>query len=281
MVASLVKIRIAVSSAGGYSRSRVDRLRQIRGRSESGYTLVAAVVLVTVVTVLVAAALPSWSHAIQRDKEEELIFRGLQYAEAIRVFQTRFGRYPVRLDELIKVNPRCIRQLWKDPMTKEGEWGLVYAQGAGGSPAPGARQGRVAPDQPQAGPVAGGSAPSQLGGRGGRRSATAAGPILGVHSKSSETAIKQFAGGAAHSDWLFTADALPVNPINPVTQMLVRANSTWEGRPFPPGLGPPPGGAPDLQQGSGPSRQIQRGGRPRGGQRQVQNPNPQGSRPDN
>ena len=62
---------------------------------------------------------------IQRDKEEELISRGFQYAEAIRVFQQRFGRLPNRLEELIKVKPRSIRQLWKDPMTDSGAWGVI------------------------------------------------------------------------------------------------------------------------------------------------------------
>ncbi len=58
----------------------------------AGYTLVAMVVIFTVMTVGLAASLPYWSKIVQRDKEEELIFRGLQYAEAIRLFQIRFGR---------------------------------------------------------------------------------------------------------------------------------------------------------------------------------------------
>ena len=95
----------------------------------------------TVLSILVAAALPLWSHGDPRDKEEELIFRGLQYAEAIRVFQHRFGRLPVRLEELIEVEPRCIRQLWKDPMTEDGSWALVFAGSRGGAGAP--RDGRT------------------------------------------------------------------------------------------------------------------------------------------
>jgi len=45
---------------------------------------------------------------IRREKEEELVFRGLQYAEAIRVFQNRFQRPPIRLQELIEVEPRSM-----------------------------------------------------------------------------------------------------------------------------------------------------------------------------
>ena len=52
-----------------------------------GYNLVALMVLVAVINITVAAALPSVSQAMRREREAELIFRGLQYAEAIRVFQ--------------------------------------------------------------------------------------------------------------------------------------------------------------------------------------------------
>ena len=77
----------------------------------------------------VTAVLPLWSTQIKREKEDELIFRGLQYAEGIRIFQQRFGRLPLRLQELIEVEPRCIRQLWKDPITDSLDWGLVIGAG--------------------------------------------------------------------------------------------------------------------------------------------------------
>ena len=98
----------------------------------SGFTLVGVIIVFTVMTILLSVAMPIWSKMIQREREEELIFRGLQYAEAIRVFQLRNGRYPLRLEELVTVRPRSIRQLWKDPMTDSGEWGLIYAQAAPG-----------------------------------------------------------------------------------------------------------------------------------------------------
>ena len=57
------------------------------------FTAVVLIVVITLMHIALAAALPKWSTAIQREKEEEAIFRGLQYAEAIRVFKARFGRY--------------------------------------------------------------------------------------------------------------------------------------------------------------------------------------------
>ncbi len=95
-------------------------------RAEAGYNLVVLLVAITVMNILIAASLPLWSRIIQHDKEEELIFRGLQYAEAIRVFRIRFQRAPVRIEELLESKPRCIRQLWKDPMSPDGKWKILY-----------------------------------------------------------------------------------------------------------------------------------------------------------
>ena len=77
--------------------------------------------------IAVSVTLPMWSTAVQREKEAELHFRGMQYAEAIRVYQNRFGALPTSLDQLLENKPRSIRQLWTDPMTDEGEWAVIAA----------------------------------------------------------------------------------------------------------------------------------------------------------
>ena len=232
---------------------------ETRRSTQSGFTLVGMIIIFTVMTVLLSAAMPIWSKVIQREKEEELIFRGLQYAEAIRVFQLRNGRYPLRLEELSTVKPRAIRQLWTDPMSEDGQWGLIYAQTA-----PGKKQGRrgrrgrgVAPEQ-QPRNLAG-SGPRQLGGEAGqeRRSAVGTVPIVGVHSKSDEEALKSFFGGGKHSDWRFTADMVPVANLQPASLSPVRANARWVGRPFRPGLSPAEGNIPG-QAGQRPGDQRKR-----------------------
>jgi hypothetical protein len=191
---------------------------------------VALVVITTVMTILVAAAMPMWSQIVKRDREAELVFRGLQYAEAIRVFQLRFQRYPVSLEELLNANPRCLRQLWKDPMTDSGEWGLVAAQS--GRPA---GQGRRVPQtrgerrqrlsqvnqeqeeaRKQGGLTIGGDPQDLAGGSapGGRASSLsgrqAMGPIQGVHSRSTELGVRTFMGSEAYNEWQFSTDLLPV-----------------------------------------------------------------------
>jgi type II secretory pathway pseudopilin PulG len=234
---------------------------RFRHCTERGFTLVGMIIVFTVMTVLLSAAMPLWSKMIQRDREEELIFRGLQYAEAIRVFQLRNGRLPLRLEELVIVRPRSIRQLWKDPMTENGEWGLIYAQVDPGRRGQRGRRGSgVAPQQePQ---TFGGSAPRPLGGEESRASrrgqtARAVAPIMGVHSLSEEEAIKNFFGGGKHSDWRFTVDLVPVANLSPDSLSPVRANARWVGRPFRPDLAPAQGNTPE-ESGQGPGTRTKR-----------------------
>lgn len=90
----------------------------------SGYTLIILLFAVTMLIVGLMVAVPVWQTQIQREKEEELIFRGKQYVEAIRLFQIKKpGTFPKTMDELIE--ERCIRRLYPDPMTKDGLWNVI------------------------------------------------------------------------------------------------------------------------------------------------------------
>ena len=51
--------------------------------------MAALLVMVAVLTVLMSIAMPVWRHEAQREKEEELVFRGLQYVRAIRLTRQR------------------------------------------------------------------------------------------------------------------------------------------------------------------------------------------------
>ena len=205
-----------------------------------GYTLVALVVVFAVMSILVAAALPYWSQVVKRDKEAELIFRGLQYAEAIRVFQLRFNRLPNSLDELMEVNPRSIRKLWKDPMTDSGEWEVIKGQpGGGGTP------GR---DLTRATGPGGGAGREETSEGPGRQRAP--GPVIGVRSRSTEEALRSFMDASTYSQWLFTVDVIPVPVVYPDSLLVTRPTSDWLGRPFREGLGPKQGAAPGQDLGA-------------------------------
>ena len=166
-------------------------------RGERGYNLVVLIMIITVMTILLAAALPLWSQAIRRNKEEELIFRGLQYAEAIRVFHNRFQRWPTNLEELAKVKPRSIRQLWKDPMTDDGKWQLIFE----------GRELEALAAPPTADKSPTGHAPLNPN-SGIDQQGQSFGPIKGVYSRSTKKSIAIWGGKDHYDQWRFNTDLL-------------------------------------------------------------------------
>jgi hypothetical protein len=242
----------------------VRRLSRTPSRiAQGGYNMVILLVILSGLSIAVSASLPLWSSIGQRDREAELISRGLQYAEAIRVFQIRYQRLPVKLEELIEVKPRCIRQLWKDPMTEDGEWEIVLQGG------PGAEVGQQGGQQDPNGRNLGGQQRrnNQPGTPGGQpstlpqsRSAfgtggNVVGPIAGVRSKSTEESIRVFMDKSSYDQWVFTYDMVSGHAAVPERPPIVPSSRSL-GRPFRPGLTPaitfqPPPGQPG-QGGAGP-----------------------------
>src|SRR4026208_231099 len=117
-----------------------------RSGGERGYAMAALLVGMSVMAVLMSALLPVWSHMATREKEEELIFRGKQYARAIGLFQRKYANTaPPTID--VPVEQRFLRKKYKDPITKD-DFQPIYANQAairppGGGPTA-ARPGRRA-----------------------------------------------------------------------------------------------------------------------------------------
>ena len=190
--------------------------------------MAALLVAMAVMAILMGAALPVWRHEAQREKEEELVFRGQQYMRALRLYNSRTQTLPNSVDLL--VNGHFLRKKFKDPVTGE-DFELIG--GAGGAPgqiggAPSGAQnpqgGRATPpqqSQPQSSGLGGGSV---------------AGGIMGVRSKSKEESIRLYQGRNHYNEWTF---------------IYVRQN---------------PGGPQGGPQRGGPQGGPQRGGPQRGGQ---------------
>ena len=101
-------------------------------RDDDGYALIVMLIAVTVITIALLAVLPSTFQEARREREEELIFRGNQYAQAIYLFQKHFNRYPNSVKELLHTdNLSFLRKPWPDPMTPSGKWRFIHASGTG------------------------------------------------------------------------------------------------------------------------------------------------------
>ena len=146
------------------------------GRREQGFTLAGTLILIAVLGAGMAAYGEIASHAAQREKEQELLFIGNQFRQAIGAYYERSpagaARYPQKLEDLLEdkrypMPQRYLRRMYADPMIGKPQWGIIQAPGSG---------------------------------------------IMGVYSLSGGQPIKSggfstrdsaFAGAARHSDWHF------------------------------------------------------------------------------
>ena len=85
---------------------------------DQGYVLLALLYMITLLVIAAAVVAPSIAFQIKRDREEELVHRGVQYSRAVRKYFKKFNRYPTRLEELDNTNNlRFLRKHYKDPIT--------------------------------------------------------------------------------------------------------------------------------------------------------------------
>jgi type II secretory pathway pseudopilin PulG len=155
--------------------------------------MVAVVVMMAVMAILLTVAVESVSFQQRREKEEELIFRGNQIVEGIRLFRARNGRFPLTLVELAKAKPRVLRKVWADPMTGTPDWEPVFLGEEGQTVAGG---GVATPETPTPAPVQ--TPKPQQGAK--------TGPIIGVHSSRCDEAIKLYDGRSKYCEWKFYFD---------------------------------------------------------------------------
>lgn len=159
-------------------------------RAEDGFSLVQVVAITAVMLILMSAGIPTWRYVMQDAREEELIFRGIQIAEAVERYQRKNGNAPPpSLDVLVK--GKFLRKAYKDPMTRDGKWRFVRpgeVQG-GGTPAP-RPSGSPAPEAtpaPSGGPVGG------------------IGAVMGVASTSNDKSLRSVNGKTRYNEWVFAA----------------------------------------------------------------------------
>jgi type II secretory pathway pseudopilin PulG len=165
----------------------------------AGYTLVAIVIGIAILTILTAAVAPAVSVIMQRDREDELIFRGKQYARGITLFQRRYGRLPTTLKEMYENRPRTLRKLWKEPMCGCDDWYLLIQGTPDALPMAGipgqTGKGAAAPPSPTPGP-------QPFGSPGATKNV---GPIIGVRSKVKKQSLQEWHGQRSYDQWRFIA----------------------------------------------------------------------------
>ena len=192
---------------------------------ERGYAMAALLVTIAIMSLLLSIAMPVWRHEAQREKEEELAFRGLQYVRAIRLYNMKTSSLPPSVDVLVQ--GRYLRHKFKDPITND-DFEMIGAGTPQAVPGAPAQAGQVSQpsSQPQSGPPPGG--------------------VIGVRSKSKDESIRVYQGRTHYNEWPFLF----------VQQQPGRGGPGGAARP---GLPGGPGGrggrgGPDGRGGTGPGR---------------------------
>ena len=225
--------------------------------------MAALLVMMAVMAIAMTTALPVWHTLTQREKEEELIFRGNQYARAIAMFQRKYGgAFPPNVDVLVR--EKFLRRKYTDPITGDdfqvvgpGDPAAALAPAAGAArpgaptstgvppgaggrsstpPASAATQDSLSSLSQQTGRLAqqGGFGQSTFGSLR-QPSQPGIGPtagVMGVRSKSTDKAFRLYNGRDRYNEWIFLG-----------TQAAQRAGAPG-GAPAPGGRGAPAPGTP-------------------------------------
>jgi len=200
-----------------------------RSRSDRGYTLVALLVVMSLMALFALAAAPQVRQQAQREREKEAIFRGDQVADAIRSYYRYRGAQgvnslPTSMEQLLEGIPRGTKKLQilrseaaRDPLSSTGEWRLigttsqdlgkfvtnVTVYSGGVPPTPRRDFAALASLIPRTANILDtDSSESAPGGE--DSSANSSGPFLGVASRSRRNSVMTYYGIERHDEWIFT-----------------------------------------------------------------------------
>jgi type II secretory pathway pseudopilin PulG len=102
-------------------------VNRCRRQRDGGYLLLAILLMMALMIIAATIEAPRIVQQMKRDREEEMIHRGTEYARAIKKFYKKFGRYPPSLEALDNTNQiRFLRRRYKDPLAKDGKWTLLH-----------------------------------------------------------------------------------------------------------------------------------------------------------
>ena len=194
-----------------------------RRHGESGYALVALLAVMSIMALLLTAAVPNIRQQAQRSLEAEAIWRGEQVAEAIRLYaRAHGGQLPTSIDQLLEGNPRGSQRVQilrpaaaRDPLSSTGEWKLIRPNDpaltkfqaavtiyAGGRTPP-TRDPLIQNFQRRLGTIINlGGSEDAPGGE--DSSPDSSGPFIGVASRSQRDSVITYYGIERHDQWIFT-----------------------------------------------------------------------------
>lgn len=105
---------------------------------QRGFTYLALLFGVAIIGAVLGSTAVVWHTLVQRDKEQELLFVGHAYRDAIAAYYEKSPgsakQYPKKFEDLLEDKrqarlTRHLRKLYRDPITGSQEWGVVAGPG--------------------------------------------------------------------------------------------------------------------------------------------------------
>ena len=157
-----------------------------------------------IMSVLMSIALPVWNQFAQREREAELVFRGEQYVRAVELYERAYAG-ALAPDVRTLVEQRFLRRAYMDPMTKDGDFRVVYQTEVSGF-ITGTESGLLP------GQAAGNTSVQSSPEFGQRRSVSEGirGGVIGVVSESPDASIRLYKGAKKYNEWRFVKDGASI-----------------------------------------------------------------------
>src|SRR5262245_36895147 len=104
--------------------------------NQKGISFLGLMGIIAIMGVTLSAVGQHWSVTVKRDKEKELLFRGMSIRNALEAYAAdyevmkadRSTRYPRTLDQLIQMPKRYLPRVYKDPITGK-DFDLILVKG--------------------------------------------------------------------------------------------------------------------------------------------------------
>ena len=103
-------------------------------RQSAGFAYMALLVVIAASLIVLSSAIPDIYQTAKREREAQLFFVGEQYRSAIKRYyqnpKVSSRAYPDNLKQLVSDDRTAkpshyLRRLYRDPMTRDGKWGLI------------------------------------------------------------------------------------------------------------------------------------------------------------
>lgn len=113
---------------------------KVGSKGARGVAYLALLIVIALMGVGLAAVGSLWSHIQTREKEQDLLFIGNQFREAIRQYYEKspggLKQYPKSLEDLLEDRRapevrRFLRKVFRDPITNDMKWGFIESPDGG------------------------------------------------------------------------------------------------------------------------------------------------------